>query len=92
MRSFKKYYIILDYFEKLKRIHLIKSRQSQINPLLALLFLIAPAVSAWAWQYREDTSKTQNSHPAVIIPRALPVEIITSDDSPKWVLVPIEPK
>lgn len=77
--------IILKNFD---RVMDINSRQSQINPLFALLFLIAPVVSAWAWQYGANDAASDPDTSAAIVPSVIPVENTVSDDTPKWVLVP----
>ena len=69
----------------------IKARRNSINPVLAMIFLITPAISAWAWQNRADQTEKKTQPDAIGTTQRLPVEIIVSDDDPKWVLVPIDP-
>ncbi len=57
-----------------------------------MVFLIAPAVSAWAWQSRGNQTEPTPGPDAIGTTQRLPVEIIVSDDAPKWVLVPIDPR
>ncbi len=52
-------------------------------------FLSTPLLSAWAWHRRN--SEAQADRTDTPMTQRLPVEIITSDTQPKWVLVPIDP-
>jgi hypothetical protein len=56
--------------------------------MLAAVFLTAPLLSAWAWHNSNDAPSDQKSEPKTT---RVPVEIIPSDNPPKWVLVPIDP-
>lgn len=56
-----------------------------------MVFLITPAVSAWAWHSRGEQQEPASGPGATGTTQRLPVEIIVSDDTPKWVLVPIDP-
>ncbi len=54
-----------------------------------MTFLAIPAFSAWTWGKRDGAAPMAPTAPPIT--QSLPVEIIPSDDKPKWVLVPIDP-
>lgn len=56
-----------------------------------MVFLITPALSAWTWQSRGGPPEPASRPDQTSTTQRLPVEIIASDDAPKWVLVPIDP-
>jgi hypothetical protein len=80
---------MLDYFAKLTELPPIKALRNPLKPALMAIFLATPLVSAWAWHDRQnEPPETREEAPMT---QRLPVEIITSDTQPKWVLVPIDP-
>jgi hypothetical protein len=88
-RTLKIYHRKLEYFEKLTRIPLIKMFPPSLSPLLAVVLLTTPAM-AWFWHVSTDPTPSVSGPPAMT--QRLPVEIITSDTPPKWVLIPIAPR
>ena len=54
-----------------------------------MTFLAIPAFSVWTWSKQVGAVPAQPSAPSLT--HRLPVEIIPTDDKPKWVLVPIDP-
>lgn len=67
----------------------IKVTRNPLKPVLTAIFLATPLVSAWAWHDRRNEPPVP--HHETPMTQRLPVEIITSDTQPKWVLVPIDP-
>lgn len=80
---------MLDYFVKFTIIPPIKPTRNPLKPVFAAIFLAAPLFSAWAWHGRPSEIPKDRRDPPMT--QRLPVEIITSDTQPKWVLVPIDP-
>lgn len=80
---------MLDYFLKTREYPSIKATHHLLKSVIAATMIATPVLSAWAWHDRNNEAPVDRLDTPTT--QRLPVEIITSDTQPKWVLVPIDP-